>query len=89
METAMPAPFDQSKIIYAISKTMTCDICPYPCTLGRIGSLRTCHYHWHQILENIGREPWVNGLDDKLFKLFSEDEKGGMTYEQQILPTDI
>ena len=75
METANPAPFSQAKIIYAISKMMTCDICPYPCTLGRMGSLRECNYHWHQILENVSREPWVHGVSEQVFELFVKDQK--------------
>jgi len=46
--------YDKSLIAIAISKTMTCDLCPYPCKIKENSSPYNCEIHWKKILDLIG-----------------------------------
>lgn len=41
------------KILKAISETMQCDKCPYPCKAKEKSSQANCVRHWSEILSNI------------------------------------
>lgn len=46
--------YDTSLVAIAISKTMQCDICPYPCKCKDKSSYYNCELHWKKILDLIG-----------------------------------
>ena len=76
MESAQPEKYKISKIIDAISFTMTCKECPYPCTAKESSSTANCQYHWYQILSwTDAGTPWVKGVQDELFALFVDRQK--------------
>lgn len=43
----------EAKILNAISKTMTCDKCPYPCEAKEQSSRANCVMHWSNVLSKI------------------------------------
>lgn len=43
----------ETKILKAISETMQCDKCPYPCKAKENSSQANCVMHWSGILSNI------------------------------------
>ena len=43
----------ESKILKAISETMTCDKCPYPCDARENSSQANCVLRWSKILSMI------------------------------------
>lgn len=43
----------ESKIVKAISETMSCDKCPYPCKKNMQSSHANCVMHWTKILSQI------------------------------------
>lgn len=45
--------YDINLIAIAISKTMKCDVCPYPCKVKENSSLYNCESHWQRILKLI------------------------------------
>lgn len=44
---------DIAKLIKAITHTMQCDKCPYPCKAKENGSQANCDKHWFDLLTNI------------------------------------
>ena len=43
----------ETKILKAISETMTCEKCPYPCNAKEHSSQANCVTHWSKILSQI------------------------------------
>lgn len=43
----------EAKILKAISETMTCNRCPYPCKAKGESSMANCVMHWSEILAKI------------------------------------
>lgn len=43
----------ETKILKAISETMTCDKCPYPCIAKTNSSQANCVAHWAEVLSKI------------------------------------
>ena len=43
----------EARILDAISKTMTCDKCPYPCKAKKHSSRANCVMRWSEILSEI------------------------------------
>ena len=43
----------EAKILKAISETMTCNKCPYPCNAKENSSQANCVIHWSEILSKI------------------------------------
>lgn len=70
MSEAKSLSYDKATLINAISKVMTCEVCPYPCTSKENSSMRNCQYNWYKILSNVSTEPWVHEVQDKLFQMF-------------------
>lgn len=58
-----------AKIINAISRSMTCDICPYPCEAKEKSSLSNCNSHWCDILCNMEIKDRKE-VHDECFRLF-------------------
>lgn len=61
-----------AKIINAISRSMTCDICPYPCKAKGKSSMANCNSHWIEILSNMEIKDREE-VRDQVFKLFYKD----------------
>ena len=61
-----------AKIINAISRSMTCDICPYPCGAKQKSSIANCNSHWIEILSNMEIKDREE-VRDEVFKLFCKD----------------
>lgn len=43
----------ESNVLKAISETMTCDKCPYPCNAREKSSKANCAMRWSEILSEI------------------------------------
>lgn len=43
----------ETKILKAISETMQCDKCPYPCKAKEKSSQANCIRHWSEVLSSI------------------------------------
>lgn len=43
----------EAKVLKAITATMTCDKCPYPCKAKENSSLSNCMMRWSEILSKI------------------------------------
>ena len=43
----------ETKVLKAISETMTCDKCPYPCKAKENSSKANCVMRWSEILSKI------------------------------------
>ena len=43
----------EAKVLKAISETMTCDKCPYPCEAKEKSSQANCVMRWSEILSKI------------------------------------
>lgn len=45
--------YDTGLIAISVSKTMSCDLCPYPCKEKENSSYFKCEMHWKRILDLI------------------------------------
>lgn len=64
-------------VISAISQTMTCDKCPFPCEAKEYSSYRNCNRNWWETLHELGVDvPWED-VSDLLFSIFDEHSKKG------------
>lgn len=60
-------------VLSAITATMPCYMCPYPCGKKEIASQATCDKHWYMILRNMKIEDW-NQVSYKLLEKFGRKE---------------
>lgn len=60
----------QAKILKAISETMICEKCPYPCNAKEHSSLANCVMHWSEILSQINPDADWEEIRHKVFEMF-------------------
>lgn len=61
-----------AKVINAICRSVSCDICPYPCKAKVNSSMANCITHWFDILSNIEIKDREE-VCDEAFKLLYKD----------------
>jgi len=60
----------ETKVLKAISETMTCEKCPYPCKSKQNNSLANCVMRWSEILSQINPDADWKEIRYKVFTLF-------------------
>lgn len=66
----------EAKILKAISETMTCDKCPYPCRKQGMSSQANCVEHWSIILSQIDTKiDWAEACADVAFSFFNDERE--------------
>lgn len=55
------------KVLQAISDTMPCDKCPYPCDAKWKSSQANCDRRWFEILSAIDKPTWTEVLDKLIY----------------------
>lgn len=56
--------YDLMITLTAITKTMPCNRCPYPCKLKENASQASCDMHWKEILTNLTESEVNYGKDN-------------------------
>lgn len=64
-----------TKVLQAISSTIPCDKCPYPCNAKGKSSQANCDRRWFEILSAIDKPEWSE-VRDKLIDDFIKNTIG-------------
>ncbi len=48
--------YNIQKVIEAITKVMSCDLCPYPCSKPHLANQYSCDKKWEDVLRNIASQ---------------------------------
>lgn len=60
----------EAKILKAISETMTCDKCPYPCRAKENSSQANCVAQWADILSKINTDTDWKEIKHEVARMF-------------------
>lgn len=70
----------ETKVIKAISETMTCDKCPCPCTAKQSSSMYNCVKQWGYILSQIDAKSDWKEIIDEVHTLWKNKKYNPVTY---------